>query len=351
MTTTAWRVAWQMPVDVSVSPDHSSLGRVTMTTSGTSEGTGVVQVAIGLDVRLTLVTVGGPIAIVGLEATGHVIPGVLELLHDEAHDPAQEPGSTAAASPAPEAETTPAPAADPDAARHAGVTSLHTSTAESPSRQLVAELLPDLDETILTPVGIPGPEAPGFPIADNVDDDETILGAQAAQHGDDDLDVERDDEDFDATVIGRSSEPVARILRVDVTDADGTRGYELDGALYVGRAPRVPAERSAEPGGLAVVRSATPHVSSTHLQVWAENGQLLVRDLWSTNGTVFASASGAPFRLEPGETLPLPPGARLQLADDVLVTPAPVDRGGVAHTRGSATEAGAEEAQETSGAQ
>lgn len=325
MTTTGWRVAWQLPVRVSVSPDHSSIDRISFTATasatvtatdssgagGASSGTDVIQFSLGLDARLTLVTDGGPITVVGRDATGHVVGGVVQVIH-EPSPVAQEPGDSAPAEAAPDTDPSRATPADEDPPR---ATPADTDDTEPPlpSRELVAALQPDLDETILTPVGIAEPPGEGAgeppdagtsePAADL---DETVIGVGAS-----------DGPDHDDT---RSEPgPAPRILRVEITDADGPRTFTLDGAVYVGRAPRVPAERATEPGGLAVVRSTTPHVSSTHLLLRAEHGQVLVRDLWSTNGTVLTPAHGSAYRIEPGETLPVAAGATLTLADDVHI--------------------------------
>lgn len=330
MTTTGWRVAWQTPVRVSVSPDHSSLDRISFTatasatatatatsgTGGATSGTDIVQFSLGLDARLTVVTGGGPITVVGRDATGHVVGGVLQVIH-EPSPVAQEPGESAPAEAAPgqtrapDADAAEEDAAEPDASQadrsdsDAPGSGSSDADAPLPSRELVAALQPDLDETILTPVGIaePSDEGASEPAADL---DATVIGVGAS-----------DEPDHDDT---RSEpRPAPRILRVEITDADGPRTFTLDGAVYVGRAPRVPAERASEPGGLAVVRSTTPHVSSTHLLLRAEHGQVLVRDLWSTNGTVLTPAHGTAYRLEPGETLPVASGSTLMLADDVRI--------------------------------
>lgn len=276
-------MAWQTPVSLSVSPDHSSYSGIRFVDPGAVEGgTGVVQFALGLHARLTIVTDGGNVDVIGQEATGHVVHGVREVVH-------------------------------------------------TPSATSIEPAQPDPDATVLTPVGV---------LSETTVEAETPVEAEAeaeaeADSGDGSLSGAVGEDDFDATVIGESGgESVVEasddvgdagttaappILRLTVIDANGPRVVGVEGDLYVGRAPRVPSERRPDDGSLVVVASRTAHVSATHLQLTQARGRLLVRDLWSTNGTMLAPPNAAAFRLEPGEILPVVAGTRIVLADDVIV--------------------------------
>ncbi|AMM21048.1 hypothetical protein AX769_14010 [Frondihabitans sp. PAMC 28766] len=293
-------MAWQTPASVSVSPDRSSYESIGFTDAGPSAGgTGVVQFTIGLDVRLVLVTEGGPVEIRGQDATGHVVHGVIAVVRAPSAAPrvGAEGDDTErpAAPPEPAASEPPPAPAEPD-----------LTNEPLPSRELVAEVQPDLDETVLTPVGL-APDEAAAAIRAVADFDATIVGGGELQG---------------APAVGDSpgaASRAPRILRVVVTDTNGPRTVEIDGDVFVGRAPRLPAERAVDDGALVVVASRTAHVSATHLQLTRADGRVLGRDLWSTNGTMLAPPTGAPYRLEPGEILPLIAGTRLVLADDVTV--------------------------------
>lgn len=324
MTTTAWRVAWAAPVRVCVSPDRSSRDRIAVIDGG-APSTGVVQFSIGVEARLTLITEGGPVEVIGGTATGRVYERVLEVVCTPPEAPADEA------------------AAAMESAGSDADTGADTTDDRLPPGELKAALQPDLDQTVLTVPGVAPEDMPPMdmppmdepdsdePDPDEDDPDETVVGAVPGP-------ASGEERDFDETVIGHDGTgngngrngtgagaehgagSANRILLATVTDANGPRTVQVQGAdVFIGRAPRVPPEREATDGALVVVASRTAHVSGTHLQLTRQAGRLLARDLWSTNGTMLAPAVGAPYRMEPGEILPLVDGTRLVLADDVTI--------------------------------
>ena len=97
---------------------------------------------------------------------------------------------------------------------------------------------------------------------------------------------------------------------------------DVDRAILVGRAPEPgppPDHRAALPGGRSQPQK---EISSTHLEVrpgtGADHGSAVVTDLGSTNGTVLVQP-GLPPRTWPGCTVPLQPGAILDVGDGVTI--------------------------------
>lgn len=107
-------------------------------------------------------------------------------------------------------------------------------------------------------------------------------------------------------------QPVLATLRV----SDGTE-LALDRLVRVGRAP-------VGPGNVAVrlltVPSPSQDISRTHLEIVPDGWRVLVRDLNSTNGTILTGPDGGARRpLPPGESVAVPLGSVLELADGVSV--------------------------------
>ncbi|NYF98251.1 FHA domain-containing protein [Janibacter cremeus] len=95
---------------------------------------------------------------------------------------------------------------------------------------------------------------------------------------------------------------------------------EIDGGVLLGRAPRASAGIGIT-GEPHLVRVASPdnEISRSHVEVYPEGSQVIVRDLGSTNGTTLALPGQAPRRMAPGEPQPIEPGTTIALAGHISV--------------------------------
>jgi len=107
--------------------------------------------------------------------------------------------------------------------------------------------------------------------------------------------------------------PPLGFLRV----SDGTEVL-LDRTVLIGRAPS--ADRVSGAGTPRLLRVISPQqdVSRTHVEVRPEGWDVLVVDL-SSNGTRLIRPGAEPQMLPPGEPVPVPAGAVLDLGDGVSV--------------------------------
>lgn len=114
---------------------------------------------------------------------------------------------------------------------------------------------------------------------------------------------------------------VRRPVLVQLRLPDG-RVVPVDGRVLLGRRPRAERVAGTDIPVLLALDDPNREVSGTHVEVWAEEWSVRVRDLGSTNGTVL-SLSGAggsgDRRLAPGDVEDLVPGAALLLAGTVRV--------------------------------
>ena len=122
-----------------------------------------------------------------------------------------------------------------------------------------------------------------------------------------------------------SFDPNATGPRLLIVDVDGERFAKLEGTLVIGRTPSVAQVRERDARGVTVTPTGTG-VSHSHVSVRRQGGVVLVRDLWSTNGTRVRSAGVPPFRLRDGEEVPVSDGTRIELGDGVSLTV--IDDGG-----------------------
>ena len=84
----------------------------------------------------------------------------------------------------------------------------------------------------------------------------------------------------------------------------------LNGPVIMGRAPR--ASRYYPQARLQTIDDTSKRLSKTHLLVIPRDGEILVRDLRSRNGVVFA-VDGHKFRIEVGVEVPIPQGAEVHI--------------------------------------
>ncbi|RLP07555.1 FHA domain-containing protein [Propionibacterium australiense] len=86
----------------------------------------------------------------------------------------------------------------------------------------------------------------------------------------------------------------------------------LNGPLLIGRSPQLPEGMVAE-----TLRVPSPHhdISRSHVYLEPQNGQVLVADMNSTNGTIVYMPNANPLRLEDGQSILVPVGTTLDLGD------------------------------------
>ena len=107
--------------------------------------------------------------------------------------------------------------------------------------------------------------------------------------------------------------------------ADGTV-VDLDRAILFGRAPSE--QRSTAPlPRLVTLASPAQDISRTHLQVVPDNWQVVATDLNSTNGTYVTDPgpNGNSGLLPPGQPVPVPIGATMELGEGVTITVEPAE--------------------------
>lgn len=99
---------------------------------------------------------------------------------------------------------------------------------------------------------------------------------------------------------------------------------EVDRAVLIGRSPtasRVPREQLPR---LLAVPSPSHDISRTHLEVAPDGWRVLVKDLYSTNGTTLVRpGDNARERLVPGEPVQVAPGWVIDLGDGLTITVEP----------------------------
>lgn len=110
--------------------------------------------------------------------------------------------------------------------------------------------------------------------------------------------------------------PALAVLRTSHGDQ-----IEVDRAVLIGRSPtasRVPREQLPR---LLAVPSPSHDISRTHLEVAPDGWQVMVKDLYSTNGTTLVRpADNSRERLVPGESVQVGPGWVIDLGDGLTIT-------------------------------
>ncbi|MGO3884691.1 MAG: hypothetical protein ACTJHU_00205 [Mycetocola sp.] len=195
-------------------------------------------------------------------------------------------------------------------------------TAAQGRGQRDAEPDDDSDETIFYRRGHSA-AAPVTPPSGTVDAaDSTDPGARGTTATPTYTDSSADDSGTDHTVVTRRPH-AAPTFSLRVTDDSGQRLVPLLGAIVVGRAPEPSAGFSrghSELPGTLTIAAGRSSISQSHVRVIPIAGAVLVRDLWSTNGTRVATPGMAPFRLRNGEEIPVAPGGVVDLGDGVTLT-------------------------------
>ena len=108
--------------------------------------------------------------------------------------------------------------------------------------------------------------------------------------------------------------PVARLRAPDGSVVD------LQRPVLIGRAPAETRPDMPEPY-LLTVASPTHDVSRTHVEVAADDGQVVVTDMHSTNGTLVVGPAPGSLRvsLQPGRPMAVPVGSAIELGGGVVV--------------------------------
>ncbi len=97
----------------------------------------------------------------------------------------------------------------------------------------------------------------------------------------------------------------------------------VDRVILIGRAPEARRFTSTEQPHLVTVPSRLHEISSTHVEVrpgtGADQGNAVVTDMGSTNGTVLVQPGMGPEDLKPGIAVQLVPGAIINLGDGITI--------------------------------
>lgn len=101
-----------------------------------------------------------------------------------------------------------------------------------------------------------------------------------------------------------------------ISDTAGEREIGIDATLVLGRNPSIAQVRERDARAVSVFPTGGG-VSHTHVSVRVQSGTVLVRDLWSTNGTRVKGYGIPPFRLRDGEEVPVTAGTVVELGDGV----------------------------------
>lgn len=299
-------VIWAVPKTVSVAADRLRAEALTVC----DEGLGVIQCALGKNVTLALMTATGESHVVrGDTQTSFEVQDAVSLTRlSTAVSPSTAPKPVFV----PELKTVPEqPAARSDA--HCALDdSTHFNSVDAdlaPSFEAVPHGTEAYEATFPRPevkLGQSCMRNPDAQVGSEIPDDSTVFFAP----------VESETFAQRPPVL---QWPVAATL-ITISDTRGSLSYPLTDSLFVGRAPMAPADASADAQALAVVSSPSGSVSATHVRIRRQGDQVLVRDMWSTNGTTVVAPSTPPYRLGTGEELPVVPGTRLDLGDSVQVT-------------------------------
>jgi len=118
--------------------------------------------------------------------------------------------------------------------------------------------------------------------------------------------------------LATSTLPQAEPAPARLVVSDGTT-VDLSRPVRIGRAPA--ADGPSDEIVLLTVLSPQQDVSRTHVEVAARDGEVLVTDLGSTNGTTVSrpGETDLPERLPPGTPVAVPVGSVLDIGDNVHI--------------------------------
>lgn len=366
-------VTWTTPTTISVSVDRLRADALVFS----DEGTGLSQCSLGQNIALALMTSVGECRVVrGDQLTDLVVHDVVSLTRlapaglrsPEEHPPIEAEAEDAFLRAVDTPEGVPAVALHPSTHRHTLVPHLvavptfatprEDPSGESESVGLLKVLdqglaaLPDIaparpqtwdDETSIrelsTPAWVETPDdatimkapviasaftstPPPFAFDDativSTSAEHAALSALAAANANSSVNaIPTAQQIFPTHMAPQQPEPAPVVT---IADSRGSLTYPLADSLYVGRAPMAPADAPSDAQALAVVESPSESVSATHLRVRRQGEQVLVWDMWSTNGTTVIPPATPPFRLGSGEELAVAPGTWLDLGDSVHVS-------------------------------
>jgi len=94
---------------------------------------------------------------------------------------------------------------------------------------------------------------------------------------------------------------------------------DLDRTLVIGRQPSVSRVEGGAMPRLIQVVSSSGDISRSHAEVRVDGWDVLLVDLFATNGTVFVRQGEEPRRLAPGEQVALRNNDRADLGDGVIL--------------------------------
>ena len=194
----------------------------------------------------------------------------------------------------------------------------------------------------------PGTALPGTPASaasgtgDLDDDGETIRSAPAAPQGPGAAPGNRQSTDTGPTVLARTcpqghvNPPTAAACRTCGSEISGEphpvqrpslgilrlstgQTYELDRNIIIGRQPSASRVAGAALPRMVQVPSDSGDISRSHAEVRLEGWHVMLKDLFSTNGTVLIREGALPRRLAQGEAAILLDGDIAELGDGVTL--------------------------------
>jgi hypothetical protein len=156
------------------------------------------------------------------------------------------------------------------------------------------------------PVGSWEPIGGGFPPPPPAAPDQGAFGTPPAAH-----------DDAGSTSDAGDADAVAKLMI-----SDGQQVL-VDRVILIGRAPEARRFTSTEQPHLVTVPSRLHEISSTHIEVrpgaGGDQGNAVVTDMGSTNGTVLVQPGLGPEDLKPGIAVQLAPGAIINLGDGITI--------------------------------
>ena len=112
--------------------------------------------------------------------------------------------------------------------------------------------------------------------------------------------------------------PPTRVVAAVLTPSSGGR-VEVDRPILVGRSPSASRVSGHQLPRLMTVPSPSHDISRTHLQILPGDGQVLVTDMNSTNGTILIKPDGQQVTLEPSTPFGVDFGSVIDLGDGVTI--------------------------------